>query len=79
MWRREDKTMSHKKAKRIRNALFNKGIPVTTGKYYLVEGRMIVASQERRIYKALKKKPIKEALEIVSKLSRSKRPTEKKA
>lgn len=67
--------MSHKKVKRIRKALFNKGIPTSTGKYYKDHGTgMIYASQERRIYKALKKKPIKEALDIVSKLKLSRRP-----
>lgn len=67
--------MSHKKAKRIRKALFNKGIPTNTGKYYKDNGTgMIYASQERRIYRALKKKSIKEALDIVSKLKPSRRP-----
>jgi len=65
--------MSHKKAKRIRKALFSKGIPATTGKYFKnTQTGEIYASQERRIYKALKKQPTKKALEIIARLKPAK-------
>jgi len=61
--------MSHKKAKKIRKALFAKGIPATTGKYFKnAQTGEIYASNERRIYKALKQRPTKEALKLVGKL-----------
>jgi hypothetical protein len=67
--------MSQKKAKKIRKALFKKGIPATTGKYFKDHGTGIIyAGQERRIYKALKQRPLKEALDIIEKLKPTKRP-----
>ena len=69
--------MSHRKAKKIRKALFDKGIPTTTGKYYKdTKTGMVYANQERRIYKQLKKRTLKEALEIVGKLKKAGHPKE---
>jgi len=64
--------MSKAKAKAIRKALFKKGIPCSKGTYQrltLASGaHQIIASPERRVYKALKRRPTKEALTIIGRL-----------
>lgn len=64
--------MSKAKAKAIRKALFKKGIPCSKGTYQrltLASGaHQIIASPERRIYKALKRMPRKAALATVERL-----------
>lgn len=66
--------MSKAKAKAIRKELFKKGIPSNPGTYQRITlhsgAHQIIASPERRIYKALKRMPREKALETVARIQK---------